>query len=384
MRIGVNALYLIPGGVGGTEIYLRSLLPALAAIDQENRYFVFLNRETERDLVPAEENWTAVPLDVCAVNRPARILCEQTQLPSEALRLRLDVMFNPGFTAPVFSPCPNVTVFHDLQHKRQPENFKWLDLPFWRMLLYAASHRSRRLVAVSEATRDDLIRYYRLPLEKIVVAPHGVDPVFFEIARRRRPRLYFLAVSTLHPHKNLERLIQAFNTFHHSRPDFELIIAGMRGFHTEALEKLRAALGLEGAVRFTGWIPRPELYDLFAGAYGFFYPSTFEGFGLPVLEALAAAVPTACSDIRPLSEIVGDAALRFDPLDCGAILDTMGRIVGDEALRARLSAEGPAQAAKFSWERAARITLEAIKAGGGRWVVGSGQTSAPAGIRNDD
>ena len=360
MRIGVNALYLIPGGVGGTEIYLRSLLPALAKIDRVNRYFVFLNRETGADLVPDEENWTAVPLDVGAVNRPARILCEQTQLPSEALRLRLDVMFNPGFTAPIFSPCPNVTVFHDLQHKRQPENFRWFDLPFWRALLYASAHRSRRLVAVSEATRDDLIRYYRLPPEKIAVAWHGVDPAFFDIGRRRRPQPFFLAVSTLHPHKNLDRLLQAFNTFHHFRPDFELVVAGMRGFHTEALEKLRASLGLEQAVRFTGWIPRAELYDLFAGAYAFVYPSTFEGFGLPALEALAAAIPTACSDIRPLSEIVGDAALRFDPRDVGAIADAMERLAGDEPLRARLSAEGPAQAAKFPWERTARITLQAL------------------------
>ncbi len=369
MRIGVNALYLIPGGVGGTEIYLRSLLPALAAIDHANRYFVFLNRETGGDLVPAEANWTAVPLDVRAVNRPARILCEQTQLPSEALRLRLDVMFNPGFTAPFFSPCPNVTVFHDLQHKRQPENFRWFDLPFWRALLYAAAHRSRRLVAVSEATRDDLIRYYGLAPEKIAVAPHGVDPAFFDIARRRRPRPFFLAVSTLHPHKNLDRLLQAFHTFHHSRPDFELTIAGMRGFHTEALEKLRASLGLERAVRFTGWIPRAELYDLFAGAYGFLYPSKFEGFGLPVLEALAAAVPTACSDIRPLSDIVGeDAAFALfgDPLDCRAIQNAMERLAGDEPLRARLSAEGPAQAAKFPWERTARITLDGFEAGSRR------------------
>ena len=366
MRIGVNALYLIPGGVGGTEIYLRSLLPALAAIDRSNRYFVFLNRETGRDLVPAGENWTAVPLDVRAVSRPSRILCEQTQIPAEAIRLRLDVMFNPGFTAPIFHTCPNVTVFHDLQHKRQPENFRWFDLPFWRALLYGSAHRSQRLVAVSQATRDDLIHYYGLPSERIVVAPHGVDAAFFEIGRRRRPRPFFLAVSTLHPHKNLDRLIQAFYTFHQSRPDFELTIAGMRGFHTEALEKLRASLGLERAVRFTGWIPREVLYELFAEAYAFFYPSTFEGFGLPVLEALAAAVPMACSDIAPLSEIVGAAALRFDPLDCGAIRDAMERMAGDDPLRIRLAAEGPAQAAKFPWERTARITLDVLKAGGGR------------------
>jgi len=362
LRIGVNALYLIPGGVGGTEIYLRSLLRALAEIDAVNRYFVFLNAETGPDLVPSATTWTAAPLGLRAVNRPARIFCEQTKLPLEAQRLRLDVLFNPGFTAPVFSPCPSVTVFHDLQHKRQPENFRWFDLPFWRALLYAAAHRSRHLLADSEATREDLIRFYNLASEKITVAPLGVDPIFFEIASRRRPEPFFLTVSTLHPHKNLDRLIRAFAQFHETRPDFSLIIAGLRGFHTAPLESLRASLGLENAVRFTGWIPREELHDLFARAFAFFYPTTFEGFGLPVLEALAAAVPTACSNIQPVSGIAGDAALQFDPYDESAILDTMRRIACDEQLRARLSESGPIQAAKFSWRETARLTLEAIRA----------------------
>ncbi|HMC61962.1 MAG TPA: hypothetical protein VKJ01_22400, partial [Candidatus Solibacter sp.] len=119
-RIGVNALYLIPGGVGGTEIYLRALLAALAEVDSANRYFVFTNRETGPDLVPSAANFTCVPQPVRAVGRPARLLWEQTALPLAALRLQLDVLLNPGFTAPLWSPCPQVTVFHDLQHKRHP------------------------------------------------------------------------------------------------------------------------------------------------------------------------------------------------------------------------------------------------------------------------
>jgi len=361
LRIGVNALYLIPGGVGGTEIYLRSLLRALAEIDHDNRYFVFTNQETGADLIPGQENWIAAPLDIRAANRPERILCEQTALPFEAYRLKLDVLFNPGFTAPIFGSCPNVTVFHDMQHKRQPENFRWFDLPFWRMLLYAAVRRSRHLLADSEATRDDLVRYYALAPEKITVAPLGVDPIFFEIARRRKPERYLLAVSTLHPHKNLDRLIRAFAEFHAAQPEFRLVIAGLRGFHTEPLESLRGQLNLQESVRFTGWIPREELLELFAGAYAFFYPSTFEGFGLPVLEALASGVPTACSNIQPVSGIAGDAALQFDPSDTSAILDAMQRLTCDEPLRARLSAAGPVQAAKFSWRETARITLQAIR-----------------------
>src|SRR5262245_41465464 len=125
MRIGVNALYLIPAGVGGTEIYLRELLNALAATDKENEYFIFTNLETGADLTPRQSNFQWKPQAVHAAFRPARILWEQIVLPLEAARYRVDVMFNPGFTAPLLAPCPSVTVFHDLQHKRHPEYFRW-------------------------------------------------------------------------------------------------------------------------------------------------------------------------------------------------------------------------------------------------------------------
>ena len=137
MRIGVNALYLIPGGVGGTEIYLRCLLGALAEIDSSNQYVIFTNRETGADIAPPRPNFVVAPQPVRATVRPARILWEQTGLPIAARLHRLDVLFNPGFTTPVLCPCPTVTVFHDLQHKRHPEYFRWFDLPFWRVLLVA-------------------------------------------------------------------------------------------------------------------------------------------------------------------------------------------------------------------------------------------------------
>lgn len=364
MRIGVNALYLIPGGVGGTEIYLRNLLPALAGIDSTNRYTLFTNRETGADLVPAAPNFSHAPQGVRASFRPWRILWEQIVLPMRAAHL--DVLFNPGFTAPLWRSCPNVTVFHDLQHKRHPENFRRFDLPFWRILLYGAARRSKLLLADSQATRDDLLRFYRLPPEKIRTVPLGVDPAFFELSvgQASRPvtgQPYLLAVSTLHPHKNLDTLLRAFAAFHSDQSGYRLVIAGMRGFFTESLEALRRELGLGGAVEFTGWIPREKLYQLFAHASAFIYPSKFEGFGLPVLEALAAGLPTACSDIEPLAGIVGDAALKFDAQDVSAMSKALARIASDQALRTRLALAGPPRARAFSWEATARATLAVIK-----------------------
>ncbi len=364
LRIGVNALYLIPGGVGGTEIYLRCLLEALAEIDGTNQYVIYTNRETAADLAPRRPNFSVAPQPVRAVLRPARILWEQTGLPLALRRDRVDVLFNPGFTTPVLCPCPTVTVFHDLQHKRHPEYFRWFDLPFWRLLLWLAAHRSTRLLAVSEATRADLLRYYKIPAEKVRVVPHGVEERFFEIGRLRREadlEPYLLAVSTLHPHKNLDRLIRAFAEFRRVRPEFRLVIAGLRGFHTSAVEQLIASLGLQGAVELPGWVSREELAALYQRAWAFISPTLFEGFGMPVAEALAAGIPTACSAIEPVRSVAGSAALLFDPTSEAAILDAMVRITSDAELRARLTVEGPRRASEFSWRKTAAETLALLR-----------------------
>lgn len=360
MHIGVNALYLIPGGVGGTEIYLRSLLTAIAAIDSENRYTIFTNRETGPDLVPPQANFHHAPQAVSATNRPARIIFEQTLLPIHAARLSVDVLFNPGFTAPIFGR--NVTVFHDLQHKRHPEHFRWFDLPVWRVMLYAAVHRSRRIVAVSGATADDLVHFYGISRARIDVVPHGVDEQFFAIAKERRPvDNMILCVSTLHPHKNLDTLLQAFAIFRADNPTYRLVIAGLRGFYADALEKLRTELGIQDAVTFTGWIPREDLYQLFREAAAFVYPSRFEGFGMPILEGLAAAIPSACSNVEPMKSIAAEAALQFDPNSVEAIRAALQSLTTDPGVRRRLIAAGPQRAAQFSWTAAAHATLNSLR-----------------------
>ena len=343
MRIGINALYLIPGGVGGTEIYLRNLLAALARVDADNQYVVFTNRETPRDLVPDASNFTWSPQRVRAAIRPGRILWEQTLLPLAARRHGIHVMLNPGFTCPVVASCPNVTVFHDLQHKRHPEYFRWFDLPFWRLLLWAAVRRSRGLISVSEATRSDLLHYYGTESEVIY---HGVEPGFFAVAKKREPADYLLCVSTLHPHKNLERLIRVHGTIANAP---ELVITGMRGFAAKRLERLGGP-----RVRFTGWISRGELYELYRRARAFVYPSRFEGFGMPVVEAMAAGVPVACSAIPPLREVAGEAAVFFAPDSDESMRGAIEHVLSDGSLVecARRRAAG------FTWDRTARATLD--------------------------
>src|SRR5262249_39370559 len=148
-------------------------------------------------------------------------------------------------------------------------------------------------------------RYYRLTAGCVRVAPLAADPAFSELRARRRPEPFLLTVSTLHPHKNLDGLLRAFAAFRARCPEFRLVVCGIHGFSSGPLHDLRASLGLGDSVTFPGWIPRTDLLDLYARAWAFVYPSLFEGFGLPVVEAMAAGVPLACSAIEPLASIAG-------------------------------------------------------------------------------
>jgi glycosyltransferase involved in cell wall biosynthesis len=371
VRIGINALFLVPGAVGGTEIYLGSLLQALHAIDKSNEYFVFINRETANDLVPP--GFHAIPCAVSARFRPRRIIWEQFFFPAQLAKHRIEVLLNPGFTMPVLSKCPSVTVFHDLQHRRHPEFFRWFDLPFWNLLLWSAAKQSRSLIAVSDATARDIERCYSDVAGKIAVIPHGVDPEFYRIGERRAwgarhsvaassaQEKYLLTVSTLHPHKNIDRLLEAFQIFRTLHPEYRLVIAGLRGHATAAIELQRRNLNLEQSVTLTGWIARSALYDLFEHADAFIAPSRFEGFGMPLLEALAAGIPAACSAISPLTDIAGHAAARFNPESAIAIADAMELIATDAAFREQAAFAGPAQARLFSWTTTAQLTLRELE-----------------------
>lgn len=364
LRIGVNALYLIPGGVGGTEIYLRSLLRTIGSLKTQHRFCVFVNAETGDDLAPHAANFEVVKTGVRATFRPGRLGWEQLGLPGKLRKHGIDVLFNPGFTAPWIAPCPSVTVFHDLQHVRHPEYFRWFDLPFWQAFLFAAARRSERIIAVSEATRRDFLAHYHVDPARVHTVHHGVDPEFFGLRERRTASPsypYILAVSTLHPHKNFQRLLTAYAKFAQRHPDVKLTIAGLRGFDADRIDRQIAQLGLADKVECTGWIPRDRLYDLFAGATAFIYPTTFEGFGMPLLEGMAAGLPVACSNIEPLRTLAGDAVYQFDPLQSGEIETALERIVEDDSLRSGLRDAGPKRARDFSWEETARATVEILE-----------------------
>lgn len=377
LRFGVNALFLIPGGVGGTEIYLRNLLAELAAIDRRNEYFVFVNRETaaaEPPLTPSAANFQAVLCPVRAVHRPARLLWEQFCLPFQLARRRFDGLFCPGFTSPLLTlGCPKVTVIHDLQHVRHPENFDALELAAWRLLVWISARFSRQVITVSENSRRDILDVYGLRAERVHAVQHGVEKAFFclhsdaTFDRRLIEKAgvgswpYLLSVSTVHPHKNWDRWLEAYRQLATERWPHHLVIAGLKGKYSEELARLIEARALRERVHAIGWAPRPVLLTLFKFADALVFPSTFEGFGMPVMEALAAGVPVACSDIAPLREVAGDTALFFNPYSVESIRATVSRLLTDADLRHRLVDQGRQRASTFSWTHAAEQTLAILR-----------------------
>ncbi|MEX2301410.1 MAG: glycosyltransferase family 1 protein [Bryobacterales bacterium] len=372
LRIGVNALYLIPGGVGGTEIYLRNLLSALARIDRRNQYFVFTNRETGPDLCPQAGNFEIVTGKVPARFRPLRLLWEQSVLPAQASRLEIDVMFSPGFTSPLICRGAGVTVIHDLQHRKQPENFGAFERRAWDFFVWGSVKRSRRVVTVSESSRRDIIEAYGVDPAHVRVVRHGVESDFLNL--QGNPRYgedllrkagvpegrYLLAVSTVHPHKNWQRLLEAYAHLLREGRREHLVVAGLAGKAWQDLNNRLLDAELAGRVHLLGWQPREVLLSLFRFAEALVFPSTFEGFGMPVLEAMAAGIPVVCSDIPPLREIADGAAHFFDPSSSPALTDALREMFADKALREQFVERGIERAKQFTWTRAAEETLAVL------------------------
>lgn len=372
LRIGVNALYLIPGGVGGTEIYLRNLLEALARIDRRNQYFVYVNRETGADLCPRVANFAPVETGVRAKFRPGRLLWEQTGLAWATFRQNLDLLFSPGFTSPRWTRGESVTVIHDLQHRRHPENFGFFELRAWEASIRQSVKRSKLLVAVSKNTAHDLQEVYEVQPERVRVIPHGVEQDFFGLKENEeydaaplaelgvRERGYILAVSTVHPHKNWERLLGAYQLLRQEGTELDLVVCGLPGKAWQNVQDQIAALGLTDNVKLLGWQPRKTLLTLFKFGEALVFPSTFEGFGMPVIEAQACRLPVACSDIPALREIADGAAELFDPTKEDEIAAAVARVLRDPSLRGRNVQAGLRRAKQYTWRRAAELTLAAF------------------------
>jgi glycosyltransferase involved in cell wall biosynthesis len=326
----------------------------------------FVNREAaEAGGGPWGELIPSVTVPVRARRRAEWVRGEQQHVPRLARRERADVVHSLASTGPVHGRTARVVTIHDLIYHRYPEAHFGLRSMGMRVLVPLAARRSDRVIAVSQATRDDLVSILGLPADKIDVVHQGLgaEPAAAparEADLRGRLELgtrpVLLAVSAKRPHKNIERLLDALAL---SPPGERpvLVIPGYPTPHEDRLRQRAGTLGVAGDVRFLGWVSAEDLEGLYGLASGFVFPSLWEGFGLPVLEAMRRGVPVACSDRASLPEITGGAALLFDPEDTRQVAGAMARLLANGPDVARLRREGPARAARFTWDATARGTI---------------------------
>jgi glycosyltransferase involved in cell wall biosynthesis len=359
MHVGLNALHLVPGETGGSELYARRLVEALATKSPELRVTVFAARLAIRSLETEQwpDNVELVGLTFDARSRPRRVLAEQTLLPREVKRAGVELVHNLFTTAPAAPGVPQVTTILDVIYKRYPETHAGLLGHGLAALTWMAARRSDRVIAISESAKTDIVRLLDVPADRIDVTYPGpalqADASTSEAMLRRDldlgDRPIVLTVSAKRPHKNLERLFEAID-----RVSGDPILV-VPGYSTVFAETLRRQAGKR--VRFAGWLEDGVLDGLYRAATCFVFPSLAEGFGLPVLDALVRGTPVACSNATSLPEVAGDAVLYFEPTDTSAIAAAIERLLHDSALGDRLRAAGPEQAKKFSWQRTAEGTL---------------------------
>ncbi|MHB1833701.1 MAG: glycosyltransferase family 4 protein, partial [Solirubrobacteraceae bacterium] len=321
MHVGLNLVFLTPGSSGGMEIYARELIPELVSAAPQHRFTAFVGREAAAVAGPWNEVVDAVTVPVQASNRLEWVRGEQQLLPRLARRVGVDLLHSFANTAPLWGNFRRVVTIHDLNYQVVPEAYPGLRGRGMRILVPLAARRSHRVIADSRSTRDDLARLTATPPEKIDVVPLGLGAVarvapLPEAELRNRldagDRQIVLSVSAKLPHKNLIRLIGALASIPDGRRPL-LVLPGYPTPHEAHLRAHAERLGATGDVRFLGWVTDDELEGLYAAAACFVFPSLYEGFGLPVLEAMARGVPVACSSRGSLREVAGDDALIFNP-----------------------------------------------------------------------
>ena len=367
--IGIDASRAVTARPTGTEVYSQRVIEALLALDSPHRFRLYLRSAppagafpgADLRLIPLPRLWTHLRLSWEMARRPP------------------DVLFIPAHVLPLVHPRASLVTVHDLGYLHFPEAHPWRQRLYLDLSTRWNARTAAHILADSEATKSDLVACYGIPPDKITVAYPGCDeslapvrnPATIEAVKARYGITgdYFLYLGTLQPRKNLSRLITAFATHPPSHPITQppsppapqFILAGKRGWLYDDLFAQVRRLGLEGRMIFPGYVPDEDKAALLSGALAFVFPSLYEGFGLPVLEAQACGCPVITSATSSLPEVAGDAALLVDPGDTAAIAAGLRRIATDSALRESLIERGLANVRRFSWAACAQSIMSVIE-----------------------
>lgn len=352
----------------GLGRYAYELTTALLALDTENEYVAFYNRPSQAHVEPPLDRLPHLTTNLS--NKPWRmsaLVGQFAHIPQDGLFPGVDLFHATDHLLPRLSRVRSVFTLHDVIYRHYPETHMRLNRWFLTLMMPRFLRAADRIIAVSECTKRDALRLYDIDESKIHVIYEGVNPRFrpaspsaIAAARQRYhlPAHYLLVVGTIEPRKNLTMLLEAYTMLKERQPELKLLIVGQKGWLYEGFFRRLRELGLEEEVIFPGFVPDEDLPAIYSAAELLAFPSLYEGFGLPVLEAMACGTPVVCSNTSSLPEVAGDAALLIPPQDVRAWVEALERVVRDASLRAALRRRGLEQAARFTWERAARRTLE--------------------------
>jgi glycosyltransferase involved in cell wall biosynthesis len=360
MRIGIDSrlVYYSQAGIGQ---YILHLVNGLSRIDKENEYVLLQSRKDETNILN-QTNFRRVSLWT-----PSHHRLERRSLNVELMRLGLDVLHSPDFIPPHRPSCRSVITVHDLAFLLYP-HFLTKESARYYGHIDQAVRWTDHIIAVSANTKRDTIQHLGVPEDKISVVYEAANPIFRPVDRaeaqaqvRARHGIdgpYILFVSTIEPRKNVPTLVQAVWKLRQSyKLDIQLVLAGGKGWLFEDAFAIVEQLKMEQQVHFVGRVPSEDLLHLYNAAELLAHPAFYEGFGLPPLEAMACGLPVIVSNVASLPEVVGEAGLLIDPHDVDELVVAMWRVLNDRRLHQEMRAKGLSQAARFSWDRAARETL---------------------------
>lgn len=341
MRVAIDATSM-PANRTGVAHYLLELIGSL-----DCELVLLTKADDAEDLIKRARDAEIV---ICNLpNRAARLAWEQSLLPGRIKKIAPDLLHSPHYSMPYVTGSPVVAVMHDATFWLQPEAHQSHKRIWFKTVSKLTARRAARLITVSNAAKADLVEV-GIPADKLDVVYHGVDDSWFELSTDPGDYLFF--VGTLEPRKNLPRLLRAYRQ---SGLDLELRLAGAMGWRADELE---SEIAKTPGVNLLGYVSDADKRVQMAGARAFVYPSLSEGFGIPVLEAMAAGIPVVTSSVSATAEVTGDAALTVDPLDTEALAEALVTAATDGPTRARLNLAGPQRASEFTWARAAKGTVE--------------------------
>jgi glycosyltransferase involved in cell wall biosynthesis len=378
LRIGVNTLFLIPGEVGGTETYLREVLLAMAKLSAGIEWILFTNQENNeyfQRIFGTFPNFSFHPLPLRATNRYARIIREQIDLPFRVANSHVDLLWSPGYTAPFYVPCPQAVTIPDMQYRRYPEDLTPLARVVTDILVRMAAKRCRCILAISEFSRREILTFTSARVESVHAVNLAADPAFADpipedIRRQRLEKIltsekpYILCIANTYPHKNVHTLIDAFGRIMDKIP-YQLVLVGKpRLGEPEVQAALRRVPDMSRIQRISR-VDDEDLVVLYQGADLFVFPSLYEGFGLPVLEAMMSGIPVLTTKCGSILEVGSDFVHYFDHADAVDLARQILQILSwKEEERKNWIMNARKRASRFSWEQTALKTIECLKEAG--------------------